>query len=117
MYSAANGYKVVEFQIINQRWVIQMQINLSGKTALVTGASQGLGREIAKTLCSAGANVAVNYFADPDGVNLAKANDVVAELGERAFAVAADVRSFDDAEKMVATVTEKFGGLLSLIHI
>jgi len=88
-----------------------MQINLTGKTALVTGASQGLGREIAKTLCAAGANVAINYFADGEGANQAKADEVVAELGERAFAVAADVRKLDDVTKMISAVAEKFGGL------
>ena len=44
-------------------------IDLAGRTALITGAGQGLGREITTTLARAGANVVVNYCDDPDGSN------------------------------------------------
>ena len=88
-----------------------MNIDLTGKTALVTGASQGLGREIATTLHAAGASVAINYFDDPDGTNKAKANEVVAELGDRAIAVAADVRSNEQIANMLTSIAGEFGGL------
>ncbi len=88
-----------------------MKIDLTNKSALVTGSSQGLGQAIATTLHAAGATVAINYFDDAEGINRDKANAVVAQLGERAFAVAADVRSADDVAAMFAQCTETSGGL------
>ena len=46
-----------------------LQIDLSGKTAIVTGSSQGLGACTAELLARAGANVVINYFEDPEGNN------------------------------------------------
>ena len=65
---------------------VMATIDLTGKTALVTGAGQGLGRCTATTLHASGANVVVNYFDDPQGVNRGLAEDTVAALGERAIA-------------------------------
>jgi len=87
------------------------QIDLSGKTAIVTGSSQGIGLATATTLHSAGANVVINYFADADGKNKQLADSVVADLGDRAMAAAADVRNPDELEAMVSGAVEKFGSL------
>jgi len=48
-------------------------INLSGKTAIITGSGQGLGASTAALLARAGANVVINYFNDPQGLNLQRA--------------------------------------------
>jgi 3-oxoacyl-[acyl-carrier protein] reductase len=84
-------------------------IDLSGKTAIVTGGSQGLGEAIARLLHKAGANVVVNYVALGD--NQVKAERIVSELGDRAAAVEADVCSqqrvdalFVEAEKRFSTI-------------
>ena len=66
-------------------------IDLSGKTAIVTGSSQGIGRATALALHEAGANVVINYFEDGEGKNRELAEGVVAELANRAIAVAANV--------------------------
>ena len=87
------------------------QIDLSGKTAIITGSSQGIGLETATTLHAAGANVVINYFADGEGKNKALADAVVAELGDRSMAAAADVRKPDELAAMVAGAVEKFGSL------
>lgn len=87
------------------------QIDLSGKTAIITGSSQGIGLETATTLHAAGANVVINYFADGDGKNKALADAVVAELGDRSMAAAADVRKPDELAAMVTGAVEKFGSL------
>lgn len=87
------------------------QIDLSGKTAIVTGSSQGIGLATAKTLHAAGANVVINYFDDGEGKNKLLADSVVTEFGERAIAVAADVRSPEQLEAMVGAAVEKFGSL------
>lgn len=87
---------------------------LRGKTALVTGASRGIGRDIALTLAEAGADVAVNYAGSE-----AKAEEVVDKIkamGRRAFAVQANVASYKEVEVMVKRVTETFGRLDILVN-
>ncbi len=87
------------------------QLDLSGKTAIVTGAGQGIGLATATSLHAAGANLVINFFDDADGNNKAQAEKVVADFGERAMAAGADVRKPDELEAMVAAGVEKFGGL------
>ena len=84
-------------------------IDLSGKTALVTGASQGLGATIAAMLHRAGANVAANYVGM--GSNQANAERIVAELGQRAVAVEADVRNAASVGRMFGEIEKRFGQL------
>jgi len=91
-------------------------IDLTGKTALVTGAGQGLGQCTATTLHAAGANVIVNYFEDPAGQNRFRAEETVARLGERALALAADVRQVDQVHQMLDTAIARFGRLDCVIN-
>jgi 3-oxoacyl-[acyl-carrier protein] reductase len=86
-------------------------IDLSGKTALVTGAGQGLGRCTATTLHASGASVVVNYFDDPQGVNRGLAEETAASLGERAIVVAADVRDVAEITRMIDETVQRFGRL------
>ena len=78
-----------------------MAIDLSGKTALVTGGGQGLGAAAAGSLGGTGANVAVNYFADPGGVNRERAEQTAQRIGTRAMVVEADVRDGPQVEAMI----------------
>jgi NAD(P)-dependent dehydrogenase (short-subunit alcohol dehydrogenase family) len=87
---------------------------LSGKTALVTGASRGIGRAIAIELAREGARVAVNYRS-----NDAKAQEVVAEIGKlggSAMLAKADIGNATEARAMVATVIKEFGRLDILVN-
>jgi 3-oxoacyl-[acyl-carrier protein] reductase len=72
--------------------------NLTGKVAIVTGASKGIGAAIAKGLAAAGAAVAVNYASDKEGANRA-----VAEIragGGKAIAVQADMSKAADVKRL-----------------
>jgi 3-oxoacyl-[acyl-carrier protein] reductase len=89
-------------------------MTLEGRTALVTGASRGLGRAIALRLAEAGAAVAVNYRAQADA-----AGAVVAEIearGGRALAVRADVADAAAVRAMVARVTASLGPVDVLVN-
>ncbi|RJS62154.1 3-oxoacyl-[acyl-carrier-protein] reductase [Bacillus sp. PK3_68] len=89
-------------------------MKLEGKAALVTGASRGIGREIALELARAGADVAVNYSGSE-----AKANEVVEEiqaLGRKALAVQCNVADNDSVAEMVKQTTEAFGKIDILVN-
>ncbi len=93
-----------------------VEIDLCGKTAIVTGASQGLGAATARVLHRAGANVIVNYFPDPDGTNQRLANRVASELGSRSDVLAADVRSLSQVAEMMDGALARFGSIDILIN-
>lgn len=87
---------------------------LNNQTALVTGASRGIGRAIALELAKQGANVVVNYAG-----NEAKANDVVDEikkLGRKAVAIQCDVADYDAVNTMMKQVIDEFGSLDILVN-
>ena len=87
---------------------------LSGKTAIVTGASKGIGAGIAKGLAAEGAAVVVNYASSKDG-----ADHVVAEItakGGKAIAVHANVAKEADVEKLFAETKRAFGRLDILVN-
>lgn len=86
--------------------------SLTGKTALVTGASRGIGKAIAIALAHAGAHVAVNFNSQ------SAAADVVCKqiqsLGRKAVAIQADVSQSSDVDRLVTT-TERDLGLVSIL--
>ena len=91
-----------------------MDLGLKGKTALVTGATSGVGREIALSFAAEGASVAVNYRSSAE-----EADALVAEIikaGGNAKAYKADVADFADVKTMVETTVRDFGGFNILIN-
>jgi 3-oxoacyl-[acyl-carrier protein] reductase len=88
-------------------------VNLSGKVALVTGASRGIGRGIAEALGTAGASVAVNYRAGAVAAEEAVAS--IRSFGQDAIAIQADVTEEDDVDRMVKTVLDQFGRIDVLV--
>jgi len=90
------------------------QLDLTGRTALVTGASRGIGRAIALALAEAGADVAVN-FAGSEAAAMETAKAIEA-LGRRAILVQANVGKAAECEAMVQRTLDAFGKLDILVN-
>lgn len=86
---------------------------LTGKVALVTGASRGIGRACALRLAGAGADVVINYLTAQTAANTVA--EEIQRLGRRAAVVKADVSEPEDVEAMVAFVGERFQRLDVLV--
>ena len=91
-----------------------MPLPLESKTALVTGASKGVGKGIALELARCGCDVAVNYNSDAEGA--AGTVREIAELGRAAFAVQADVGTAAGVDGMFAEVSARFARLDILVN-
>jgi NAD(P)-dependent dehydrogenase (short-subunit alcohol dehydrogenase family) len=85
-------------------------MDLTGKTALITGASRGIGAEAARVFADAGANVAL----------VARSNDAIAQLardiGDRAIALPCDIADYAAMEQAIGACVTQFGGLDILIN-
>jgi len=88
----------------------QMKIDLTGKTALVTGASRGIGEAAVRMMAGCGANVVLAARSAGD------IEKISAEIGDQALAVTCDVSRYSDVEKAVRLAVESFGGLDILVN-
>lgn len=87
-----------------------MTINLTGKTALITGASRGIGEAAARVMAGYGANVVLAARSTSD------IDRIAGEIGDNAMAVSCDVSRFQDLQKAVAAARDRFGGLDILVN-
>jgi 3-oxoacyl-[acyl-carrier protein] reductase len=87
---------------------------LSGKVAVVTGASKGIGAAIATALAAEGASVVVNYASSQEAADAVVAK--ITAAGGKAVAVRGDVSSKSDAEAIVDAAVSKFGRLDILVN-
>src|SRR5438105_5215446 len=89
------------------------RFDLEGQTALVTGASRGIGRDTARALANAGARVAV---AARDRAALDSLADEISSAGGEAHAIELDLLDIDSIERAVAAAVERLGRLDILVN-
>jgi 3-oxoacyl-[acyl-carrier protein] reductase len=91
-----------------------MNSKLTGKVAVVTGASKGIGAAIAKSLAAEGASVVVNYASSKAGAD--KVVAAITAAGGKAVAVAGDVSKPEEAQSIIAAAIKNFGRLDILVN-
>lgn len=89
-------------------------MRLAGKTALVTGSSQGIGEAVALRLAAEGADVVVNYRSHPDGAKRVAAQ--IAALGRRTAAIQADLGRVEEVQRLVRESLERLDTLDILVN-
>lgn len=85
--------------------------DLTGRAALVTGASQGLGAAIARCLAEAGADIAVNFVSQKSEEKAEQVAESIRAMGRKAIVIRADVSSEAEVKAMIETVDKSFGRL------
>ena len=93
---------------------VKGELRLAGQRALVTGATSGIGREVAMTLAEVGATVAVNHPAEPEAA--AEVVGAISASGGAAFAVSADVSREHEVEAMFSTTIGRLGSIDILVN-
>ncbi|WP_368488624.1 SDR family oxidoreductase [Clostridium sp. BJN0013] len=88
--------------------------NLSGKVAVVTGASRGIGRSIAVNLAKCGALVAINYIQNEKEAY--KTLDMVKQAGSTGMLVQGDVASYNSAKKIMGNILSNMGKIDILVN-
>jgi 3-oxoacyl-[acyl-carrier protein] reductase len=87
---------------------------LSGRVALITGASRGIGKAIALALADAGADVAVNYRAQAEAAQTVC--QTIRSAGQKSIAIQADVSITTDVDRLVKTVESELGPVGILVN-
>lgn len=88
-------------------------IDLTGKTALVTGGSRGIGRACALKLAEAGADIVINYVTSQGAAD--ETAELIQSMGRNVAVVKADVSERDDIDSMIEFIAEKVGRLDILV--
>ncbi|MDR3183018.1 MAG: SDR family oxidoreductase [Planctomycetaceae bacterium] len=91
-----------------------MDLHLKNKTVLVTGGSSGLGKSISSILAQEGANVALNYVANPNAQ--AVAEELQKMYGVKTLAVYADVSKEDEVQKMFGEIESQLGPVDAVVN-
>jgi glucose 1-dehydrogenase len=89
-------------------------MSLDGKVAIVTGGNSGIGKAIVLALAAGGANVVIDYVANPDATEALEKQ--VAKLGETAIGVKADVSKVEELQRLIDAAVQKLGRLDIMIN-
>ena len=89
-------------------------MDLTGKTALITGASRGIGKAIALKLAGQGADIAIPYLGDP--AEAEQTQKEIETLGVKCAMYVCDVSDFEASKEVVEKVIEEFGGVDILVN-
>jgi glucose 1-dehydrogenase len=89
-------------------------MTLDGKVAIVTGGNTGIGKSIVLSLAEAGANIVIDYIANPDATE--DLEKQVAALGDKAIGVEADVSKVEDLQHLVDSAVKEFGRLDVMVN-
>ena len=87
---------------------------LSGKIAVITGASRGIGREIALTFAKYNATVVINYNGSEEKANEVKSE--IEKMGQTASVYKANISNFDEAKKLIEDTQKKYGRIDILVN-
>lgn len=93
---------------------MSLQLDLTGKTALITGAGRGIGRDIARKLSQMGANIVINDIASSTDADVT--TQELIEAGGNATCLKGDVRNFEEIEKIIQKTLDKFGRIDILVN-
>jgi glucose 1-dehydrogenase len=89
-------------------------VTLAGKVAIVTGGNTGIGKSIVVALAKEGANIVIDYIADPQATE--DLEQQVAGLGDKAIGVEADVSKVNDLQTLVDAAVKAFGRLDIMVN-
>ena len=88
-----------------------VEIDLTGKTAVVTGGNTGIGQSIALTLAQAGADVAVTYYSNPSEQTV----NAIRALGRKSVALHMDATDSADVKQVIPQLAEALGGHIDIL--
>ncbi|MBV8900967.1 MAG: glucose 1-dehydrogenase [Verrucomicrobia bacterium] len=89
-------------------------MNLKGKVAIVTGGNSGIGLAIVLELAKQGANIVIDYVSHPEATEALEKQ--VADLGDQAIGVEADVSKVDDLQNLIEAAVQRFGRLDIMVN-